>query len=260
MLDAIINNKRLSLEQIDRRQEISKMAGRVLSLPPARSLKNSLSPNKEISLIAEIKRRSPSKGPLIDDLSVKETARIYENSGARGISVLTETEFFDGSIDDLKAAREITALPVLRKDFIIDPYQIWESRYIGADAILLIAGILDLDDLLNLHRLAGQIGLEVLVEVHDEGELEKALALNPEMIGINNRNLNDFNISLDVTVRLAPRVPDSITRISESGIDSRDDVLILQDCGIDAILVGESIIRSPDKGQKIRELLGKAND
>ena len=151
-------------------------------------------------------------------------------------------------------------MPVLRKDFIIDPYQIWESRYIGADAILLIAGILDLDDLLNLHRLAGQIGLEVLVEVHDEGELEKALALNPEMIGINNRNLNDFNISLDVTVRLAPRVPDSITRISESGIDSRDDVLILQDCGIDAILVGESIIRSPDKGQKIRELLGKAND
>lgn len=260
MLDAIINNKRLSLESIDRAQEISKMAKTVLSLPPVRSLRNSLSADKEISLIAEIKRSSPSKGQLTDSLSVIETGRIYENSGSRGISVLTETKYFDGSIDDLKVVREITSLPVLRKDFIIDAYQIWESRYIGADAILLIAGILDFDNLLNLYLLARQIGLEVLVEVHDKAELEKALALNPEMIGINNRNLLDFSISLDVTKQLAPRVPNSIIKISESGIDTRNDILKLQDCGIDAVLVGESIIRSSDKGQKISELLGKAND
>ncbi len=260
MLETIINNKRAVLDRIDRQREIARMVGQVSILSPVRSLKKSLKKGNDISLIAEIKRRSPSKGLLSENLSVAETAHIYESSGARAISVLTEKDNFGGSIDDLRVAHKNASLPVLRKDFIIDPYQIWESRSIGADAILLIAGILRQSELHNMYYLARRIGLEVLVEVHNEDDLEKALLIGPDLIGINNRNLADFSVSNEVTNRLAPMIPDSILKVSESGIHGREDVIKMRDCGINAILVGESIIRSDDRGRKIKELLGLSDD
>jgi len=260
MLDSIINRKRIALEKIDHAGEISRMVEDIGNLPPVDSLSASLRNSAGISLIAEIKRRSPSKGLLAESLAVDELAHAYENSGARGISVLTETDFFNGSIDDLRTARSNTTLPILRKDFIIGPFQVYESRLIGADAILLITGVMPPDELANLLHLSHQIGLEVLIEIHDERELERILPLNPEMIGVNNRNLADFTVSLSTTERLAALIPHPVIKVSESGINCRSDVLRMQDCGIDAVLVGESIIKSPDREAKIRELLGTDHD
>jgi indole-3-glycerol phosphate synthase len=260
MLEDILYHKAAFLDRIDRVGEISRITNLVPSLPAVRSLKNNLINRTGVSLIAEIKRRSPSKGHFEQILSPEEMALIYEESGAAGISVLTEQDFFDGSIDDLVTARFNTTLPILRKDFIIDPYQIWESRYIGADAILLIAAILPSAKLRELYNLARQIGLEILIEVHNEQELERVLKLGPEIIGINNRDLKSFNVSLDVTRRLAPQTPKSIVKVSESGVNSRNDILELQSYGIDAVLIGEAIIKSIDKRRKIKELLGTEND
>jgi indole-3-glycerol phosphate synthase len=260
MLRAIIAQKRNVLEYINRGAAVARMKEQLSLLPPVRSLRQSLKMDEGIALIAEIKRRSPHKGVLVDNLSAAETAFLYEDSGARGISVLTETEFFNGSIYDLQTAKRNTLVPVLRKDFIVDPYQVWESRLIGADAILLIAAILSSAELQDLHRLAREIGLEVLVEIHDEQELNDVLAVGPEMIGINNRNLKNFKIDHGATARLAPMIPGGILKVSESGIKDRNDVLRAEDVGMDAVLVGEAIVKAADRGQKIRELLGTIND
>jgi indole-3-glycerol phosphate synthase len=260
MLRAIIAQKKNILEYINRGAAVARMKEQLSLLPPVRSLKQSLKMESGISLIAEIKRRSPHKGVLVDTLSAAETAFLYEDAGARGISVLTETEFFNGSIYDLQTARKNTLVPILRKDFIVDPYQVWESRMIGADAILLIAAILSPVELRDLHRLACEIGLEVVVEIHNEPELNQVLAVSPEIIGINNRNLKNFKIDHTATTRLAPKIPDDILKVSESGIRDRNDVLRAQDVGMDAVLVGESIVKATDKEQKIRELLGTLND
>ncbi len=208
-------------------------------------------------MIAEIKRQSPSKGLLARDLDIEKTSGLYEKAGAAAISVLTEEEFFRGSIEDLKTARACSRLPVLRKDFILEEFQVWESKFVGADAILLIVAILCPEKLCSLHSLARQIGLEVLVEIHNEGELQEALELNPEMVGINNRNLENFEVNLEVTERLRPLLPRDVVSISESGIYKREDVLRMQDLGIDAVLVGEAIVKNPDPCLKIQELLGR---
>lgn len=256
MLRAILAQKRNILDFINRGAALSRMKEEISMLPPVRSLKQSLRSAANIALIAEIKRKSPHKGVLVETLSAADTAYLYEDSGARAISVLTETEFFNGSIYDLQSAKRNTLIPILRKDFVVDPYQVWESRLVGADAILLIAAILSPSELADLHRLARQIGLEVLVEIHDESELNAVLAISPEMIGINNRNLKDFKIDHAATARLAPMIPNDIIKVSESGIKDRDDVLRAQDVGMNAVLVGESIVKAADKGRKIRELLG----
>lgn len=191
------------------------------------------------------------------NLDVEETVRLYEKAGACAVSVLTEDEFFGGSVKDLKMAKSCTRLPVLRKDFILEEFQVWESRFLGADVILLIASILSSEKLPRLHSLAKQIGLEVLVEVHTERELQKALKVNPEMVGINNRNLKSFEVDLKVTQRLKPLVPQDMVCVSESGIKTREDVVRMQDLGVDAVLIGEEIVKSPDPCLKIQELLGK---
>jgi indole-3-glycerol phosphate synthase len=257
MLAEILSQKRRDLESIDLVSETERMRNLASQSGPVRSLRQNLTEEREVSLIGEIKRRSPSRGLLAENLDVEKVTRSYEEAGAKAVSVLTETVFFGGSVDDLKTVRNCTELPILRKDFVLEEFQVWEAKALGADAILLIAAILDPETLHRLHTLAGQVGLEVLLEVHTEQELEEALKTGPEIVGINNRDLTSFETDLEVTKRLRPLVPRDVVCVSESGIKSRDHVLGMQDLGIDAVLVGEEIISSPDPGLRIQDLLGR---
>lgn len=220
-----------------------------------RSLSAALA-NPDISLIAEIKRASPSRGMINERVDVAATARMYEQAGARAISVLTEERHFRGSLDDLRLARAAVELPLIRKDFIIDPYQVWEAAAAGADAILLIVAALDEAELAALHREAADAGLECLVEVHDRQEMEAARELGAAIIGINNRNLSTFEVSLETSEALAAERPPGTLIVGESGIGSADDVARLKAAGVDAILVGERLMRSADPVSAIGELLG----
>ena len=211
---------------------------------------------KDISLIAEIKRASPSRGLLRRNLVASSLARIYSQSGAAAISVLTESEYFWGSYADLTAARTEVGLPLLCKDFIVDPYQIYEARAHGADAVLLIVAPLSQRELKHLLDTIHSLGMSALVEVHSRQELMKALKLSPRMIGINNRNLADFDVDLQTTLSLRPLIPQEIVVVSESGIHTRNEVLSLQNAGVHAVLVGEVLVSSPDPAAKIDELLG----
>jgi indole-3-glycerol phosphate synthase len=184
----------------------------------------------------------------------------YESGGASGISVLTDNKFFGGNNEDLTTARHFSRLPILRKEFIIIEYQIWESRLIGADAVLLIAAILDSDEILRFASLASELGLEVLFEVHTEEEIEKIGPANPRIVGINNRDLESFSVDLATTERLRKLLPHDVVSVSESGIKTREDMLRMQQCGIDAVLVGESVVMDPDPSGKIMELTGVRHD
>lgn len=212
---------------------------------------------KDISVIAEIKRASPSRGIFSIRLSITELAISYASAGASAISVVTEPRYFHGNLSYITQARDTAGLPVLCKDFIIDPYQIYEARVCGADAVLLIASMLGSSRLQNLAVLTAELGMTALIEVHSIEDLEKALACPARLIGINNRDLSTFNVSLETTLRLRPLVPAGITVISESGIRTVEDVEMLRRAGINAILVGESLVTSPDPARKLAELLGK---
>ena len=209
------------------------------------------------TLIAEIKKASPSKGVLARDFDPLHLAGVYEASGASALSILTDEQFFQGSLQFLSLVKIHSKLPLLQKDFIIDLYQIYEARYWGADAILLITSILNDEEISRFYKAARDLGLSVILEVHNEDELDRALAVQPRIIGINNRNLRDFEISLDTTRRLAIRIPPEILIISESGILNRLDVERVYDAGVKAILVGEALMTSPDISLKIKELLGR---
>jgi indole-3-glycerol phosphate synthase len=209
-----------------------------------------------IAAIAEIKRRSPSRGPLFGELDVADVAGSYARSGAAALSVLTDREFFGGSAEDLRLASESVTLPVLRKDFTIDEYQIHEARQLGADAILLIARILSDDEIRRYLRTARRLGLAALVEVHDETELGRAVDCGAEIIGVNNRNLDTFEVDLDVALRLKEGIPEECVAVAESGIQTRGDVARLEAAGYDAVLVGEALMRAADPGAKLAELLG----
>ncbi|MFZ4480917.1 MAG: indole-3-glycerol phosphate synthase TrpC [Rhodoferax sp.] len=208
------------------------------------------------AVIAEIKKASPSKGLLREDFIAADIAQTYAEHGAACLSVLTDKQFFQGSIDYLKQARASCQLPVIRKDFMIDAYQIYESRAMGADAVLLIAAILDDGQLKDLEAIAHSLDMAVLVEVHDAGELLRALQLKTPLIGINNRNLKTFEVSLDTTLTLMREVPTGRLLVSESGIHSRDDVLRLGAAGVNAFLVGEAFMRAPDPGEALAALFG----
>ncbi len=210
-----------------------------------------------VALIAEVKKASPSAGVICADFDPVRIAREYEAAGADCLSVLTDGPFFQGSLDYLRAIREAVKLPLLRKDFIIDERQIPESIVNGADAILLIVRILDDSRLKRFHMLASEAGLDVLVEAHDERELERALAIGARLIGVNNRNLDDFTVDLAVTGRLAARISKGETLVAESGIHNRADVQTVERAGAKAVLVGESLMRNPGGiSAKISELLG----
>ncbi|NIM07546.1 MAG: indole-3-glycerol phosphate synthase TrpC [Armatimonadetes bacterium] len=248
-----------------KRKEIEGLKGSPeLSAPPPvptfkrRGFAAALRSSGEIRLIAEIKRRSPSRGNLRPDLDPAQLASSYQEAGASAISVLTDEHFFGGSLADLRGARTAVTLPVLRKDFILDETQIWQvAGENGADALLLIVAALSEERLKALLAEAGRYGLDCLVEVHSEEEVDVALRADAETIGINNRNLKTFDIDLKTTARLRSLIPSGKVVVSESGIHSREDVAWLQGLEIDAILVGETLMQSPDPAAKIRELLGK---
>lgn len=211
-----------------------------------------------LHIVAEIKRASPSKGVLADGIDPAAWALAYEAGGADAISVLTERHYFLGSLDDLRAVRAAVELPVLRKDFLFDPYHIYQARAAGADSLLLIVAILEQQALVDLLALSRELGMDPLVEVHTEEELDRALAAGGRLIGINNRDLHTFDVDLSVTERLAPRIPMDRTIVGESGVSVAADATRLRDAGVDAILVGETLMRSGLQGirGKIAELKG----
>lgn len=210
-----------------------------------------------LSVIAEIKRRSPSKGPLAPDLDVAKTARAYALGGAAAISCLTDREFFGAHLDDLQSART-ASLPVLRKDFLIDEVQVDESIGMGASAVLLIVRILDNARLKTLLGYAESRGLQALVEVHDEAEIDRALEVGASIIGVNNRDLKTLIVDPGRALRLRPRIPKGVLIVAESGVKTRDDMKRIEAAGFDAVLIGETLATSPDPAAKLRELLGQA--
>jgi indole-3-glycerol phosphate synthase len=207
-----------------------------------------------LSLIAEFKRRSPSAGEIREGAMVAETATAFERGGAAALSILTEQRHFGGSLHDLRAAREASWLPILRKDFVVDPYQLYEAAASGADAVLLIVAALDDDALAVLYEEARALDLDSVVEVHDEADLERALTIDAEVIGINNRDLSDFSVDVETTVELLTDVPAGKTVVSESGYESRGQLDELELIGVDAVLVGETLMRAEDPETRVREL------
>lgn len=246
ILQRIVEAKRLEVEALRARARALRAAAE--AAPPPRPFAAALRRTGEVALIAEIKRRSPSAGWIRSDASVRDVACAYEAAGAAALSVLTDGEFFGGSLEDLREARAAVGLPVLRKDFVLDPVQVWEARAAGADAVLLIVRILEDAELVELHRLAAELGLGVLAEAHTAAEVDRALAAGAEVIGVNNRDLATFHTDLSVVLGLAGRLPPGRTLVAESGIRTPDDVDRLGAAGIHAILVGESLMRAPDIG------------
>ena len=239
------------------------MRRRAAAAPPPRGFRAALEARIEEgrpAVIAELKRASPSRGVIRRDFEPARIAAGYERGGAAALSVLTDRDFFQGAPDHLRAARAATALPALRKDFLVDPWQVHEARAMGADCVLLIVAALDDGRLRELAELAGALGLDTLVEVHDEAELDRALRIPAPLIGINNRDLRTFETTLATTRRLAPRVPDDRRTVTESGIASRDDVARLRAGGVHAFLVGEAFMSAPDPGERLAALFGEAPD
>jgi indole-3-glycerol phosphate synthase len=224
--------------------------------PPSFRAAVARQPAEGIKVIAEVKRRSPSRGPIRPDLEVEELVAAYEEGGACAVSVLTEPEFFGGSTEDITRAAAVTCLPILRKDFILDPYQILETKATGASAVLLIVALLDRPLLQVLLEEAREAGLDALVEVHDEAELEAALRAGADIVGINNRNLKTLEVDLETTRVLAPLVPPGKVLVSESGYSHRDQLEELPRLGVDAVLMGEALVRHEDPRRALRELGG----
>lgn len=257
ILHRILTRKSEEIAERSSRQPLPELIARCADLPPTRGFTAAMEARidaEQPAVIAELKKASPSKGVIRDDFDVAAIARSYAKAGAACLSVLTDADFFHGHESYLRQAREACDLPVLRKDFTVDPYQVYEARAIGADCILLIVAALGDTALLELSLLAAELDLDVLVEAHDDEELERALALPAPMIGINNRNLRSFGTSLDTSINLRDNVPYDRMLVSESGIRSPDDVERLREAGIDAFLVGETFMRSADPGAELRRL------
>jgi len=259
ILKKIVVHKREEVDSAKCKVPINELQGRIRDLEDVpRSFERHLreaAASGWTAVIAEIKKGSPSKGVIREDFDPLEIAGIYQDNGATCLSVLTDEQFFLGHLSYLALIRETVSLPLLRKDFICDPYQIFESRAAGADAILLIAAMLDLNQLREFYSLAKEVHLDVLLEVHDEAEMEKALKTDCTLIGVNNRNLRTFATDLDTTGRLARMMPADRFLVTESGISNRGDINRLAADGAQAYLIGESMMREADIGQKLRELL-----
>jgi len=252
ILAEIVEQKKLEVAELRPRAAELERAGRD-RLSAARDFASALR-SKSPAVIAEIKKASPSKGVLQQNFRPAATAEAYEAGGAACLSVLTDRHFFQGSLSDLESARAAVSLPVLRKDFTIDALQIFEAAAHGADAILLIAAILTTGQLQAFRELAGELGMAALVEVHDGEELKKAVDSGAQIIGVNNRNLDTFELSLDTSVRLSERMPASVTRVSESGIFTSADVQRLKSAGFHAFLVGESLMKAANPAQALKAL------
>jgi indole-3-glycerol phosphate synthase len=246
ILAEIVRTKRRQLDAL--RPRAADFAAAARAAPATRDFLGALAGGSELSLIAECKRRSPGAGAIRPDLVPEELAASYERAGAQALSVLTDAEYFGGSNDDLAAVRAATSIPILRKDFTLDPVQIVEARATGADAVLLIVRILTDSELRSLLEEARAWSLSALVETHDEAEVERALRAGARIIGINNRDLSNFTTDLGTTLRLLDDLPPEVVVVSESGIRTADDVRALGDAGVDAVLVGETLLRAEDSG------------
>jgi len=258
ILDEILDAKRAEVERRKSAVPMRELRSRMGDAPAPLDFARRLVRNETglPAVIAEVKKASPSKGVIREDFDPVSIATAYQNAGASAISVLTDEKFFQGSLAYLRQIKQAVSLPVLRKDFLIDDYQVYESRAAGADAILLIVAALERDALAHLMNRATEIGMQYLVEVHDEAELEVAIDVCAPIIGINNRNLKTFEVSLDVTARLLPMIPRA-KKVSESGIFTREDMMSLAKLGVDAVLIGEALMREPDVGAKLRQLLAQ---
>jgi indole-3-glycerol phosphate synthase len=252
-LEELVAATRMRLEERKRARPLGDLAHQVSEALPCLPFAESLS-RPGTSVIAEYKRRSPSAGTIREGATVADVVRAYERGGAAAVSVLTEQDHFGGTLDDLHEARAALDIPILRKDFTLDPYQIYEARVAGADAVLLVVGALTQRELGLLYGVARELEMDAIVEVHDEEELEAALDIDADIIGINNRNLEDFSLDLQVTYDLLTDVPAGKTVVSESGIQTRQDVEELEGVGVDAVLVGEAVMRAPDPEAAVREL------
>jgi indole-3-glycerol phosphate synthase len=260
ILQRILARKAQEIETRSAALPLRELSARCADLPETRGFAAALEARIEAGLpavIAEIKKASPSAGVIRPDFDPAAIAHSYETGGAVCLSVLTDVDFFQGSDAYVQQARAACALPTLRKDFTIDPYQVYEARAIGADAILLIVAALGDAALLELSLLAAELDLDVLVEVHDEAELERALDIPAPMIGINNRNLRTFETSIETTLSLGRRVPDERVRVTESGIRTREEVARLRAAGVHAFLVGEAFMRAAEPGKELARLFGE---
>jgi len=258
ILDEIVANKKTELAQAQQATPMAVLERAICDAPAALDFQGALDRPGQMRLIAEIKRSSPSAGALDESLRPADHARTYRNAGADALSVLTDAKYFKGSLDDLAKARLAARLPTLRKDFIIDPYQVFEARAHGADAILLIARLLDVNEIQDLMNQARRLRMCALLEVHGKADLEAALKTDARLIGINNRNLDTLRVDLEATYRLAPLIPGDRVIVSESGISEAAQVRRLREIGVSAILVGQSIVQAADPGSKVRELLGRS--
>ena len=258
-LQDIITLKRKEVEALKSKRPITEFVDSKRLLRGIRPFKEAISSGEGLNLIAEIKKKSPSfKRNFFRKLDITNIANIYKREGAKAISVLTDKKFFSGNILHINEVKRAIDLPVLRKDFIIDEYQVYESRYFGADAILLIARILSVDQIKSFMHLAKKIGMDVIVETHDENDLEKALLSGADIIGINNRDLGTFKSSIENTFRLMPKIPKEIIKISESGISSKEDIARIKSAGVDAVLIGGAFLGAEDIAGKIREIMSFA--
>ena len=253
ILDEIVTNKRTEIQHRQQRISLAEFRTRAESVPGTLSFADALVGEK-VALIAEINRASPSRGELNGQADSPRLAQTYAANGAAAISVLTDKKYFGGSLNDLKSVRVAVQVPILRKDFIVDEYQVYESRALQADAILLIVRVLADAQLRDYLTLAESLGMGALVEIHDEADLERALAAHARVIGINNRNLADFTVDLATTERLAREIPVEKIVVAESGVFTRADVERAVRAGARAVLVGEALMRAPDVGEKVQEL------
>src|SRR4051794_4517230 len=253
VLDRIVDDTRDEVARRRGRVPLAELERVLETRPEGRPFQEALA-HPGTSLIAEHKRRSPSAGLIREGATVTEIVQSYERGGAAAISVLTEETHFGGSLEDLYEARRATQLPILRKDFCVDPYQLYEAKIAGADAVLLVVGSLRKDDLERLYGEAQALDLDAIVEVHDEPELDVALELDVDVIGINNRNLEGFSVDIQTTVDLLAAVPTGKTVVSESGIRTRHEIEELERVGVDAVLIGETLMRAPDPEEAVREL------
>ena len=259
ILDKIVTHKLGEISAAKSARPIKDIQAAAEQAPKPRDFLGALTKGDQagrVSLIAEVKKASPSKGIIREDFSPVEIATAYANSGASCISVLTDEHFFQGKLDYLRDVRAAVEIPVLRKDFILDEYQVFEARAAGADAVLLIAECLAPDQLLHLHEVITDLKMTALVELYDSKNIESVLACKPSLVGVNNRDLNTFEIDLHHSIRVKQSLPENIAMVSESGVFTNEDVELMSNNNVDAILVGESLMRADDIGQAVKTLLG----
>lgn len=258
ILDRIVKVKQQEVERLHETLHLTRAEREIRQMPETKGFAAALRQTSDpVALIAEVKKASPSKGVIRADFDPVSIALQYETAGASAVSVLTDVEFFQGKPVFLPQIRDVVNLPLLRKDFIIDEYQIYEARLLGADAILLIAGLLSAGQIKRYRELARDLGMDSLVEAHDRRELDKAIAAGATLIGINNRDLHTFEVDLRTTVELAKELPNGTLLVAESGIFNFEDIRFVQQAGADAVLVGESLMRSEDVGAAVDRLMGR---